>query len=291
LNKEYLTATGKDRWSKFAAKGGAGLEIFLNQGASVGVEALYYHIVPSATKADLGIVTVSGMLNVYFGAGAGTLQAREDAQKARQEAEEARKRAEAAQAEAKRQREAAQKMLEEARLAKQEAEAARAEGTDARMKAEMAQKAAEEATQRAEIAKREARQAEAALNKAQAELDRIKEMVAKKDISPINFKPASSDLLIESHRTLDLVAGTAKKYPGFIMRVEGHTDSIGKDAYNLRLSQQRAESVRRYLINQGKLNPNQVVAVGFGESRPIADNKTEQGRALNRRVEFFFILK
>jgi OOP family OmpA-OmpF porin len=168
-------------------------------------------------------------------------------------------------------------MLKEANLAKQQAEAA--------------QKAADEARQRAEKAKLAVLEAEAALSKAQEELDRIKEMVAQKAISPINFKPASSDLLIESHTTLNLVAGTAKKYPDFILRVEGHTDSIGKDAYNLKLSQERAESVRRYLINQGQLDPKQVVAVGFGESRPIADNNIEKGRALNRRVEFFFILK
>jgi OOP family OmpA-OmpF porin len=66
--------------------------------------------------------------------------------------------------------------------------------------------------------------------------------------------------------------------------VAGHTDSIGSDAYNLRLSQRRADSVRSYLVQQG-VDANRMSAVGYGESQPVADNGTEAGRAENRRVE------
>ena len=69
------------------------------------------------------------------------------------------------------------------------------------------------------------------------------------------------------------------------VRVEGHTDDQGKDAYNLQLSQRRVDSVLAYLVNQG-VGADRLEARGFGETQPIADNKTAQGRAENRRVEF-----
>lgn len=68
------------------------------------------------------------------------------------------------------------------------------------------------------------------------------------------------------------------------VRVVGHTDSVGSDAYNQGLSERRAASVAQYLIAQG-LAPNKVTSQGRGESEPIADNETDQGRAQNRRVE------
>ncbi|RMF59783.1 MAG: OmpA family protein, partial [Bacteroidetes bacterium] len=66
----------------------------------------------------------------------------------------------------------------------------------------------------------------------------------------------------------------------------GHTDSTGPDDYNLRLSQARAEAVRAYLIERFGIAPERLVARGYGESQPIADNVTATGRTLNRRVEF-----
>lgn len=67
--------------------------------------------------------------------------------------------------------------------------------------------------------------------------------------------------------------------------VEGHTDSIGSDQYNQRLSERRANSVRKYLIEQG-IASSRIRIAGYGEQRPIADNKTKEGRAINRRAEF-----
>lgn len=81
------------------------------------------------------------------------------------------------------------------------------------------------------------------------------------------------------------LADFMKQYGQTSTVVEGHTDSVGTDAYNQRLSERRANAVRDVLVNQHGLQGNRVRAVGYGESRPVADNATEEGRAINRRVE------
>ena len=80
------------------------------------------------------------------------------------------------------------------------------------------------------------------------------------------------------------VAGIVLAHPGLNIEVEGHTDSVGGEAYNQRLSEQRADSVRAYLINQG-LRPETLTARGFGKGTPVASNDTAAGRQQNRRVE------
>jgi OOP family OmpA-OmpF porin len=67
--------------------------------------------------------------------------------------------------------------------------------------------------------------------------------------------------------------------------VQGFTDSIGTEEYNLGLSQRRADAVRNYLVEKG-VDPKIITAKGYGESNPVASNDTKEGRALNRRVEF-----
>ena len=84
--------------------------------------------------------------------------------------------------------------------------------------------------------------------------------------------------------TLDIAAETLRECPNVRTEVEGHTDSVGSEVYNQALSQRRAESVASYLINHG-VSSSRLEAKGLGESNPIADNSTEDGRALNRRVE------
>jgi OOP family OmpA-OmpF porin len=84
---------------------------------------------------------------------------------------------------------------------------------------------------------------------------------------------------------LDEVAQAMGDNPTISVRIEGHTDSQGTDARNLKLSQGRAESVRTYLVKKG-VAADRMVAQGYGESVPIADNRTSAGRAQNRRVEF-----
>jgi outer membrane protein OmpA-like peptidoglycan-associated protein len=78
--------------------------------------------------------------------------------------------------------------------------------------------------------------------------------------------------------------------PSLDVRIEGHTDSQGSAAANQRLSQKRAEAVRRYLVDQA-IAPTRMEAIGYGEDRPLEDNRTAEGRATNRRVEFHIIKK
>ncbi|WP_017901898.1 OmpA family protein [Pseudomonas asplenii] len=80
------------------------------------------------------------------------------------------------------------------------------------------------------------------------------------------------------------LADFMKQYPQTTTTVAGHTDSIGTDAYNQKLSQRRADAVKQILVKDG-ISPDRVQSVGYGKSRPVADNATEAGRAINRRVE------
>ena len=85
---------------------------------------------------------------------------------------------------------------------------------------------------------------------------------------------------------LDQVTQVMQSYPAIKkLRVEGHTDSVGNDDMNMRLSQARAESVRTYLVGHG-VDPGRLEAIGYGETKPIASNATDKGRAQNRRTEF-----
>ena len=89
----------------------------------------------------------------------------------------------------------------------------------------------------------------------------------------------------ESYGDIKALADFMKQYPQTSTVVEGHTDSVGSDAYNQGLSERRANAVREVLVNQYGVESNRVQAVGYGESRPVADNATADGRAINRRVE------
>jgi outer membrane protein OmpA-like peptidoglycan-associated protein len=102
----------------------------------------------------------------------------------------------------------------------------------------------------------------------------------------IHFEFNKSNIRPISYPILDDVANLLQINPQIRrVRVEGHTDWIGSDAYNQKLSERRAASVRDYLIGKG-IASDRLIAIGYGESRPIADNNTTQGRARNRRTEF-----
>lgn len=103
----------------------------------------------------------------------------------------------------------------------------------------------------------------------------------------------SLDIQFDSNKTtikpdffyqIQKVAQFMKTYPNTKAKIEAHTDSSGKSAYNLKLSQKRAESVCKYIIEKFGIAPDRLVAIGYGESRPIADNKTLEGRKKNRRA-------
>jgi OOP family OmpA-OmpF porin len=83
---------------------------------------------------------------------------------------------------------------------------------------------------------------------------------------------------------VDALAGVMKQYPDLNVTIEGHTDNVGKDAYNKKLSQRRADAVKAYLVKKG-IDANRLTAIGYGEEKPIADNATKAGQAQNRRVE------
>jgi OOP family OmpA-OmpF porin len=102
----------------------------------------------------------------------------------------------------------------------------------------------------------------------------------------VTFEVNSARLTPDSQTVLNGVAADLKKYPRLKIELQGHTDSSGSDQYNLKLSQQRADSVRIYLMDQG-VPGGQLTARGYGETQPIEDNKTEAGRSLNRRVVMF----
>jgi outer membrane protein OmpA-like peptidoglycan-associated protein len=78
---------------------------------------------------------------------------------------------------------------------------------------------------------------------------------------------------------------TAPQYSAYRVQIEGYTDSLGSDSYNQRLSERRAQSVKRYLVQHFPLPPDRLVVRGFGKSKPIASNDTPEGRDKNRRVE------
>jgi outer membrane protein OmpA-like peptidoglycan-associated protein len=80
------------------------------------------------------------------------------------------------------------------------------------------------------------------------------------------------------------LSGVLLAYPGLKIEVDGHTDNVGGDEYNQRLSEERAEAVRDYLVAQG-VSRSSVNAIGFGKTHPVASNDTASGRQQNRRVE------
>lgn len=102
--------------------------------------------------------------------------------------------------------------------------------------------------------------------------------------SNITFDVDQSDIKSDFYQVLNSVGLVLKEYDKTIIDVSGHTDSDGSDAYNQQLSERRAASVANYLVAQN-LRPERFQVLGLGESRPIASNNTEDGKALNRRVE------
>lgn len=115
-------------------------------------------------------------------------------------------------------------------------------------------------------------------------------IILKKDqtivLDNIYFRLGSADLEPESFPTLNALRRVFIDNPGIVVQIEGHTDSQGSDEYNLRLSQQRADTVRNYIIDVLGISRDQVSSVGYGEARPVATNQTSAGRAQNRRIEF-----
>ncbi len=104
----------------------------------------------------------------------------------------------------------------------------------------------------------------------------------------IFFETNSFELKEESNAELQTMLELMQKNPTLRIEISGHTDNVGKDDYNMTLSENRAKSVRQWLIDKG-INTQRIVAKGYGKTKPIADNSTEEGRQQNRRTEFKII--
>ena len=118
----------------------------------------------------------------------------------------------------------------------------------------------------------------------------VEEVVVVKEetivIRDVHFEFDSAKLTTADKIKLDTIVTRLKKEaPSARLRVTGHTDSVGSDTYNQKLSDRRAHSVVEYLISNGIARSSFVSVLGAGESQPVADNKTADGRAMNRRVE------
>ena len=111
-------------------------------------------------------------------------------------------------------------------------------------------------------------------------------MIVLRGLSFFDFD--KSDIRPDSRPVLDEAAVLLRENKDVTISVEGHTDALGSDEYNQGLSIRRAEAVFRYLVNRG-VGPERMDVFGYGESRPVADNDTESGRAQNRRVELHVV--
>lgn len=184
----------------------------------------------------------------------------------------------------------------------EEAERMRAEAETESARRLASEELAELAQQEAEAARRlaEAQGREAGLARREAELAAAQALSLRQQLASIRavsstrglvitlgdayFASGQSQLAAAARENLGSILEILARYPEQSVSIEGHTDSSGSDEANLRLSQQRAQSVREALVAQGA-DPNRIVATGFGESQPIASNDNSQGRARNRRVE------
>jgi OmpA-OmpF porin, OOP family len=101
----------------------------------------------------------------------------------------------------------------------------------------------------------------------------------------VEFDTAKAVVKEKYNGEIKKVADFMKKYPSTKAEIAGHTDNIGKEEYNKKLSQARADSIKQYLIDKFGIDSSRLSAVGYGFDKPIADNATEEGRQKNRRVE------
>jgi len=238
------------------------------------------------SKEDKGKIVTNARQTMQFAEDARALSSE------RQEAERIQKEKDAAAA-------AAQAKAEEQAAIEAKRQAELTAAKEAQMKAEAAQAQAEaQAKQAAEQAKaqaarEDAERARAATAALRAQLLQQLNSVLQTTDSPRGLVVNMGDVLFDFGKynlkpdtkiTLAKLAGIIQSHPGLHLAIEGHTDNIGGDEANLKLSQQRGDAVRKFLVQQGLL-ADTVTAVGLGKAEPVADNSTNEGRQKNRRVE------
>jgi outer membrane protein OmpA-like peptidoglycan-associated protein len=202
------------------------------------------------------------------------LSAAEKAERAKKEAEEARLLASAESAEK-------EKANREAAMKAQEAE-------QARMQAEAKAREAEQARIQAEARAREAERAKAEVDELLSQLSDLKAKQTERGIvltmGDVLFAFDKATLSPEAFRNVDKLADFLRKHPNRSVLIEGHTDSVGSDEYNLDLSGKRADAVKNALVAKG-VGEERITPKGYGKKYPVASNNTSDGRQLNRRVE------
>ena len=224
--------------------------------------------------------------------------------KRRQEAEQARLASEQARLASEQARMQAQASADEAARQKAAADAARADAEAAKAAAQQAQQQLAQqaalAQQQAQLADQRAQEADRMRLKAEQDQQQLRQQLLTQlnliletrdtarglivNMSDVLFDTGRYTLRPGAREKLAKISGIVLAHPGLRLEVEGHTDSVGGDEYNMRLSDQRASAVRDYLVAQG-LNANSISARGFGKTMPVADNSTAAGRQRNRRVE------
>lgn len=219
-------------------------------------------------------------------------QAKSEADSARNEADRAsndaaRARIEAARAKAS-ERDQSARAADEAAAARAKIDQAQFEAAKAKAGEVQARDDADSARLQAEEAKRER---DAAQQRLYVSISEILE--TRRDarglivnLSDVLFDSGKTTLMSGAREKLSKLAGILLAYPGaYQMEIEGHTDSVGSEIFNMNLSRGRAESVRDYMLENGIKSEHMISARGFGESKPVADNETAAGRQVNRRVE------
>jgi outer membrane protein OmpA-like peptidoglycan-associated protein len=215
----------------------------------------------------------------------------------RQQAEQERQQAEQAKAEAERMKQQAEQAAQEAARQKQEAEAAR---QAALVQQQAAESQAQQAAQARAAAEAEAEKARQAAAKAEAEKAQLRAQLLQQfnavlqtrdsarglivNMSDVLFDTGSADLKPGAREKLAKISGILLAHPGLTLQIEGHTDSVGTDEFNMELSGRRADGVRDYLAQEG-VAASTMTAKGFGKTQPVAANDTPEGRQRNRRVE------
>ena len=225
-------------------------------------------------------------------AGNDIAQAKSDADSARNDADRAsndavRARIEAARAKAS-ERDQAARAAGEAATAREKIDQAQSEAAKAKANEGVARDDADRARVQAEEARRER---DAAQQRLYVSISEVLE--TRRDarglivnLSDVLFDTGKTTLLPGAREKLSKLAGILLAYPGaYQMEIEGHTDSVGAELFNLNLSRGRAESVRDFMVENGIKSERIISARGFGESKPVADNETAAGRQVNRRVE------
>lgn len=240
------------------------------------------------TIANMEKAAIRAAYEAQLQAEEGAIRAAAEAERMAREEQEARLREEAQRAELAKAEEARRRAEAEAAQARAlaEEERARREAEDARRQEEEARRKEEEARLAAQRAEQEKQALRAQL------LEQFNRILPTRD-TPRGLQVTMADVLFdfgkfnlrsEAREALAKLSGIVLAHPGLELDIEGHTDSVGTEEFNQRLSEKRAEAVRDYLVQQG-LEAGSLRSRGFGKTMPVASNETAAGRQQNRRVE------